>query len=146
MARGDHIYVQRLGGVYSHHGIDCGDGTVIHLTAFRRGAPGVERIALDQFAEGGEVKVRDYDAFLRAASEPERAVRNASLAFGKALDSARGIAAEHPDTSASTPGSTTASTSRPGAAPASAAAPRSTRSGGWRWDRPAIGSTRPARR
>jgi len=99
MARGDHIYVQRLGGVYSHHGIDCGDGSVIHQTAFRQGGPGVERITFEQFAEGGEVKVRDYDAFLRAASESDRALRDASLAFGKALDSARGIAAEHPDTS-----------------------------------------------
>jgi len=99
MARGDHIYVQRLGGLYSHHGIDCGDGTVIHLTAVRRGAPGVERIPLEAFAEGGEVKVRAYDAFLRAASAPERAVRDASLAFGRALDSARGMANKHPDTS-----------------------------------------------
>ena len=99
MARGDHIYVQRLGGVYSHHGIDCGDGSVIHQTAFRHGAPGVERITLEQFAEGGEIKVRDYEAFLRAASGSERVLRDASLAFGRALDSARGISAiEHPDT------------------------------------------------
>ena len=26
MARGDHLYVDRMGGVYSHHGINCGDG------------------------------------------------------------------------------------------------------------------------
>lgn len=30
MARGDHIYVHRLG--YTHHGIDAGNGTVIHYT------------------------------------------------------------------------------------------------------------------
>ena len=34
MARGDQIYVMRplinMDGVYEHHGIDCGDGTVIH--------------------------------------------------------------------------------------------------------------------
>lgn len=28
MGQGDHIYVN--GGAYTHHGIDCGDGTVIH--------------------------------------------------------------------------------------------------------------------
>ena len=28
MDKGDHIFVYRRG--YSHHGIDCGDGTVIH--------------------------------------------------------------------------------------------------------------------
>ena len=29
MARGDHIFVYCLG--YSHHGVDCGDGDVIHF-------------------------------------------------------------------------------------------------------------------
>ena len=29
MAIGDHIFVQCTG--YSHHGIDCGDGSVIHF-------------------------------------------------------------------------------------------------------------------
>ncbi|HEY9620804.1 MAG TPA: lecithin retinol acyltransferase family protein [Crinalium sp.] len=36
MARGDQIYVMRpllgISGVYEHHGIDCGDGTVIHYS------------------------------------------------------------------------------------------------------------------
>ena len=99
MARGDHIYVQRLGGLYSHHGIDCGDGTVIHLTALGRGPPGVERVTLEQFAEGDPVKVRDYDAFLRAASGTERAVRHQSLALGRVLDAARGRSVSDPDTS-----------------------------------------------
>lgn len=30
MTKADHIYVHRLG--YTHHGIDMGDGTVIHYT------------------------------------------------------------------------------------------------------------------
>ncbi|MFV0278954.1 MAG: lecithin retinol acyltransferase family protein, partial [Parahaliea sp.] len=29
MAAGDHIYAHRVGGVYAHHGIDCGNGNVI---------------------------------------------------------------------------------------------------------------------
>ena len=99
MARGDHIYVQRLGGLYAHHGIDCGDGTVIHLTALGRGPPGVERVTLERFAEGDSVKVRDYDAFLRAASLPERALRDGSLALGRALDAAVGRRVDNPDTS-----------------------------------------------
>ena len=33
MARGDHIYVNRVGGIYNHHGIDCGDDSVIHYTS-----------------------------------------------------------------------------------------------------------------
>jgi hypothetical protein len=34
MAKADHVYVRRTG--YTHHGIDMGDGTVIHCM----GAPG----------------------------------------------------------------------------------------------------------
>ena len=34
MAKGDQIYVMRellgIPSIYEHHGIDCGDGTVIH--------------------------------------------------------------------------------------------------------------------
>jgi hypothetical protein len=29
---GDHVYIKCFNGIaYTHHGIDCGDGTVIHL-------------------------------------------------------------------------------------------------------------------
>ncbi len=47
MARGDHIRVYRT--LYWHHGIDAGDGTVIHLS----GEPGRSRTARVQrvFAE-----------------------------------------------------------------------------------------------
>jgi hypothetical protein len=30
MTKGDHIYINC--GAFTHHGIDCGDGTVIHYT------------------------------------------------------------------------------------------------------------------
>ena len=63
MARGDHIYVDRMGGIYSHHGVDCGDGTVIHY--WLDGAPfgsSVQRTTLSEFAEGGSVRVRNYAA------------------------------------------------------------------------------------
>lgn len=62
MSRADHIYVRRRGG-YTHHGIDAGDGTVIHFT----GEPGQQKInaciartPLDDFLDGGELKVRRY--------------------------------------------------------------------------------------
>jgi hypothetical protein len=70
MARGDHLYVSRMGGIYSHHGIDCGDGTVIHY--WPDGAPfgsSVQRTTLEEFAEGGEVRVREY-----AVCDPPRTV------------------------------------------------------------------------
>jgi len=32
MARGDHLRVRRFKGAYHHHGIDLGDGTVVHFS------------------------------------------------------------------------------------------------------------------
>lgn len=61
MARADHIYVSR--GPYTHHGVDAGDGTVIHFT----GEPGtakinaaIERTPMGDFLKGGELKTRRY--------------------------------------------------------------------------------------
>lgn len=74
MAKGDHIYYFRGGGTYSHHGIDCGDGTVVHFETspwqklaggLRSGElPQVARTSLEEFALGhsvDEILVRDYD-------------------------------------------------------------------------------------
>ena len=70
MARGDHLYYYMAGGTYSHHGIDCGDGTVIHyeLTPWekvtgkfkpqREGS--IARTTIDEFARGNDVWIRDY--------------------------------------------------------------------------------------
>jgi hypothetical protein len=63
MSKGDHIYVTRLLG-YTHHGIDCGDGTVIHFT----GEPGqntksdasIARSMMADFALDSIVHVREY--------------------------------------------------------------------------------------
>ncbi|HCB05198.1 MAG TPA: hypothetical protein DEQ43_13320 [Nocardioides bacterium] len=59
MTRGDHLYVRR-GRRYTHHGIDCGDGTVIHYGGLRRAGRRVERTSLESFAAGGPVLVRSY--------------------------------------------------------------------------------------
>lgn len=55
MGRGDHIYINCV--VYTHHGLDCGDGTVIHLT--RMNAV-ISRISIADFASGKQVFVKDY--------------------------------------------------------------------------------------
>jgi hypothetical protein len=61
MAKGEHIWVIRPLG-YTHHGIDCGDGTVIHFT----GEPGkksdaaVARTSMADFALDSIVHVREY--------------------------------------------------------------------------------------
>jgi len=54
MAKGDHLYVSR--GTYFHHGIDCGDGTVIH---YREGES-ITRSSEPFFALGETVRVKPY--------------------------------------------------------------------------------------
>ena len=61
MARGDQIYVFReflnLQGVYEHHGIDCGDGNVIH---YRKPSETIERTSVPTFTRGNKLYVRQY--------------------------------------------------------------------------------------
>ena len=62
MARGDHVYVRRTAR-YTHHGIDVGDGQVIHFN----GEPGsktnatIRRTTLAEFAGGGKVEIKRYE-------------------------------------------------------------------------------------
>jgi hypothetical protein len=59
VSRGDHLYVSR-GRRYTHHAVDCGDGTVIHYTGGRRSGRRVERTSFEEFSLGSEVFVRPY--------------------------------------------------------------------------------------
>jgi Lecithin retinol acyltransferase len=80
MSRGDHVYVRRrrLISRYTHHGIDCGDATVIHYA----GDPGtvrrVERTSMEEFAVGAQVFVRPGRRQLPA----EEVVANAESRLG----------------------------------------------------------------
>ena len=59
--QGDQIYVYRafvnIEGVYQHHGIDCGDGTVIH---YRKPSEVIERTSLAVFSRGNSILVKEY--------------------------------------------------------------------------------------
>jgi hypothetical protein len=64
MARGDHIFVERL--AYTHHGIDTGRGTVIHYTGVagrkkKQNGAAVRETPIDAFGRREEIKVRLYD-------------------------------------------------------------------------------------
>jgi hypothetical protein len=77
MARGDHIFVRRARR-YSHHGIDCGDGSVIHYVGPRGSERYVARTPLEVFAAGSHVQVRPYAKRLSA----EETVINAESRLG----------------------------------------------------------------
>ncbi|MEM9806397.1 MAG: lecithin retinol acyltransferase family protein [Cyanobacteria bacterium P01_D01_bin.56] len=55
MVRGSQVYVMRdvVGVPYQHHGIDCGDGTVIHYR--KVGTATITRTSIESFARGNPV-------------------------------------------------------------------------------------------
>jgi hypothetical protein len=61
MAHGDQIYVHRdllnTEGLYEHHGIACGDGSVIH---YRKPSETIERTSLATFSRGNPIYIREY--------------------------------------------------------------------------------------
>ncbi len=73
MAKGDHLYVSR--GTYFHHGIDCGDGTVIH---YREGES-ITRSAEAFFALGERISVKPYTD----SDSPEVVVERAASRLGE---------------------------------------------------------------
>lgn len=77
MARGDHVLVRRRPR-YTHHGIDCGDGTVIHYVGRRGTQRVIDRTSIAEFARGGEVLVRRVEP----GQDPEATVRRAESRIG----------------------------------------------------------------
>jgi hypothetical protein len=80
VARGDQIYVLRelinLEGIYQHHGIDCGDGSVIH---YRKPQATVERTSLEIFSQGKPISIKNY----RVCYIPDVVVHRAEKRLGE---------------------------------------------------------------
>lgn len=74
MAQADHVYVSH--GWYTHHGIDLGDGTVVHLS---RAAGRVTRVPWDEFSSGRSVFVHEWPA----ADDPRVVIERAVSSVGK---------------------------------------------------------------
>lgn len=82
MARGDQIYVLRplmgMDGVYEHHGIDCGDGTVIHYSK-ASSEPRIARTPYEVFSWSKSVFVKRYTT----SYVPDVAVARAESRLGE---------------------------------------------------------------
>lgn len=81
MARGDHIWVPCAG--YTHHGIDAGDGHVIHFigTDKTKELAEVRRTPIAEFGPPGEIRVQQYAS--GATYPPDEVVRRAASQIGK---------------------------------------------------------------
>jgi len=90
MARGDQIYCDReflsLQGVYEHHGLDCGDGTVIH---YRKLSETIERTSLKIFTgenrkgENRSIGNKIYERSYATSFTPEVVMRRATSRLGE---------------------------------------------------------------
>jgi len=71
MARGDHIRVARLRGLYYHHGIDMGDGTVVHFSGepLRLAEALVTRDSIEVFSGGYPIELVDHGANAQARED-----------------------------------------------------------------------------
>ena len=77
--RGAHIYVER--GLYTHHGIDCGDWTIIDFASRDGGkdAACIRCVTLAEFAQGAPVRTRTYGS----RYSPEVVVARAASMIGR---------------------------------------------------------------
>ena len=80
MARGDHVRARRIG--YWHHGIDCGDGFVIHYSGelLHHKNACVQRIGMADFSKGGRIEVVPYSL----CSDPDTILKRAESRLGEA--------------------------------------------------------------
>jgi hypothetical protein len=101
MARGDHIYVERLNGIYAHHGIDTGEGWVIHYTGKNwRDPRKVQRTTIEEFAQDGEILTKDYTAFFAALKSPGCYQKKTSYQISRILNRLNGLDLDQLDLSA----------------------------------------------
>ena len=73
MSKGEHIYIHAKYFI-THHGIDCGDGTVIHYRGKEKGGR-IVKTSYNEFAQGEQVYVRTYPYKFSSNEIVERANR-----------------------------------------------------------------------
>ena len=86
---GDHIRVQRIGGLYAHHGVYVSDEEVIHFTGKENDSildwskPEVISSDLDYFLKGGVLEIKEYtDEEFQDLYAPEQIVTYARACLG----------------------------------------------------------------
>lgn len=87
--RGDHIRVQRMGGIYAHHGIYVSDNEVIHFTGkdddsiLDWSKPEVIQTNLAVFLNGGVLEIKEYtDEEFPDLYSPDQIVEYARACLG----------------------------------------------------------------
>jgi len=84
MYKGQHLYIKKASGTYTHHGLGLGDDRVIHYSGLANDFANegvIEEISLSEFAEDKEIKIRPH---LDRKYKPDETIIRAGLRLGEA--------------------------------------------------------------
>ena len=84
MYKGQHLYIKKASGSYTHHGLGIGDDKVIHYSGLANDltTPGViEELSLEEFTQGKEIHIRPH---LERKYQIDEAILRAYLRLGEA--------------------------------------------------------------
>lgn len=83
MYKGQHLYIKKASGTYTHHGIGLDDDRVIHYSGLANdlSTPGIiEEISLDEFSQGKEIQIKPH---IDRKHSDEAAIIRAGLRLGE---------------------------------------------------------------
>ncbi len=84
MYKGQHLYIKKASGTYTHHGLGLGDDRVIHYSGLANNLSTegvIEEISLDEFSQGKEINIKPH---LDREHTLEAAIIRAGLRLGEA--------------------------------------------------------------
>jgi len=84
MYKGQHLYIKKASGSYTHHGLGISEDLVIHYSGLANDltTPGmIEELTLEEFAQGKEVHIK---AHIERKFEIDEAIIRAYLRLGEA--------------------------------------------------------------
>ena len=84
MYKGQHLYIKKASGSYTHHALGMGNDRVIHYSGLANDlvtAGVIEEVSLEEFSKGQEIHVKPH---LNRKYETDEAIIRASLRLGEA--------------------------------------------------------------
>jgi len=82
--KGQHLYIEKAAGSYTHHGLGLGNGRVIHYSGLANDlttAGVIEEIGLEEFAKNDEILIKTH---LNREFNADEAILRACLRLGEA--------------------------------------------------------------
>lgn len=82
--KGKHLYIKKIGGSYTHHGIGLGNGRIIHYSGLANDLTTkgiIEEITIEEFAKDNKILIKSH---LDRGFNPDETILRACLRLGEA--------------------------------------------------------------